>query len=223
MEMVTRLEKHRSNLLRRIATAAQKGETTAVMAHTNRLQRVERLISQLEEVDREVRALEDVETATSEPALPPQREGGQEQTEGSAWRSSGKERGARRRLEFLKNLPPRARPADPVTGAVFKAPKLRLRIGVAYAHEGDRVNKWFLGLHEAKFDHAVLLCESRDGRVRHFSLPKEFMAQHRHALSRKNSQLKFNVVKRGGGYFLLVRPGRHINLEEFRDNYYGLR
>jgi len=219
MELETKLGKERSALLRSIALAAQKGDVGTVMEKNRRLQNVERLIGQLREVQREVEALESGAFVAEAPAS-----GGQSDQvqEGSAWRSSGRERGARRRLEFIKSLPPTTRPEAPVTDAVITTPKVG-RVGVAYAHEGSRANRWFLGLHERKFDHGVLLCESNSGRVTHLSLPKEFIARFGLSLSRKNGQLKFNVMKRGGEFYLLVRPGRQINLEQFRDNYYGLR
>jgi hypothetical protein len=109
-----------------------------------------------------------------------------------------------------------------VSGAIFFAPKLRLRIGVAYAHEGGRTNRWFLGLEEGKFDHAVLLCESKSGRVTHLSLPREFIAKYGSSFPRKDGQLKINLVMRGGEFCLLLPPGRPINVEQFRDNFYGL-
>ena len=221
MDLETRLDRQRSALLRSIAEAARKGDARAVLEKNRRLQNVERLAGQLLEVQREVEAL-DTGGFGQERQAKEAIEKHNEVREGSPWRSTGKDRGTHRRLEFIKGLPPTSRPEGPVAGAVFTAPKVG-RVGVAYAHEGTRVNRWFLGLRERKFDHAVLLCEANSGRVTHFSLPKEFIDRYGTSLSRKNGQLKFNVMKQGGEFHLLVRPGRHVNLEQFRDNHYGLR
>ena len=192
----------------------------AVLALQKKLETLASLIRRQEEIDRTLALFE--RDVAAGPATPVST------TEGLAYdddRGSAKERGRRRREEFVRALSSRGVVLLPVKGALFRSPR-RTRVGVAYGREGrndDGFNdKWFLGLPERGFDQAVLLCEDRSGRVTHFSLTKEFTDEIREALSRKNGQVKFNVVRRGGEFFLHVPKREPVSIEPFRDNFSGL-
>lgn len=80
-------------------------------------------------------------------------------------------------------------------------------LGIAYAQEAEkRKNRWFLGLPEKKFQSAILLCESVDGKIDAICLPREFIAKFGGNFSEANGQVKFNIMRRGGQWYLKV-PG----------------
>jgi hypothetical protein len=133
---------------------------------------------------------------------------------------SAKERGRRNRDDFVGTLSSKGCSLAPLKGAIFRSPR-GLRVGVAFSREG-KPDKWFLGLPEDGFEHAVLLCEERSGRIIHFSLPKEFLEEHGNALSRRDGQVKFNVSRRREAFFLQVPRRGLVTIEPFRDNFSGL-
>ena len=113
-------------------------------------------------------------------------------------------------------------PLEPVKGQVFRTGH-GTRVGIAPASESNKYrDRWFLGLPENGFDHAVLLCYGCNGKLTHFSLPKEFIDKHSQTLSRKNGQLKFNVRRRGEEFLLLVPRRGPVSIEAYRDNFAGL-
>ncbi len=113
-------------------------------------------------------------------------------------------------------------PLEPVKGQVFRTER-GTRVGIAPASESNKYrDRWFLGLPENGFDHAVLLCYGCNGKLTHFLLPKEFIDKHSQTLSRKNGQLKFNVRRRGEEFLLLVPRRGSVSIEAYRDNFAGL-
>jgi hypothetical protein len=135
---------------------------------------------------------------------------------------SPRERGRRHRVDFVQALARMGVTLQPLKGAIFKSPR-GVRVGVAYAREDSRQkDKWFLGLPENKFEHAVLLCEDRSGKEIYFSLPKEFLHEHGKTLSKSGGQIKFNVARRIGEFFLDLPWRESVTIEAFRDNLSGL-
>jgi hypothetical protein len=109
-----------------------------------------------------------------------------------------------------------------IRGAYYESPS-GLRVGIAYAHEKEQNGKWFLGLDDGAFEHAVLLCESKNGDMVHLSLPREFVGKCGPLLAKVNKQRKFNVASYAGEYFLLVPGQGRVSLSPYLDNYKGLR
>jgi hypothetical protein len=88
-------------------------------------------------------------------------------------------------------------------------------LGIAYALEAEnRKNRWFLGLPINKFESAILLCESLDGKRDAICLPREFIAKHKEALSKANGQVKFNVMTREGEWYIKVPKIVRIKITE---------
>lgn len=86
-------------------------------------------------------------------------------------------------------------------------------IGIAYGQEFEnRKNRWFLGLPEKEVQSAILLCESLDGKLDAICLPLEFIAKYGQKFSRANGQVKFNVSRKGGKWFLKVPGIDHIEI-----------
>jgi len=215
MQTPKRLQEHQEALLRDIEAAAREGNAAAVLALQKKLETLASLIRRQQEIDRTLALFErDLAAGPETPVTT---------TEGLAFdddRGSAKERGRRRRDEFVRTLSSRGVVLHRVKGALFRSPR-GTRVGVGYGRESKN-DRWFVGLPEDGFDQAVLLCEDRSGRVIHFSLMKEFMDEYGDALSRKNGQVKFNVVRRGGEFFLHVPKRGPVTIEAFRDNFSGL-
>lgn len=219
MDIDARLQGQRDVLLRKIKAAAEKGDTRAVLANGQSLATVERLMAEFDALARNVESLE-ADMAVP-PSIPSTNESFLADAEPlSEARSTGRSRGEARRLEFVKTLPPGAQPVNITSAATFRA-RSGLRIGVAYAKE-RRTNRWFLGLQDRAFEHAILLCETNNGKVLHFSLGRHFLAKYQRALA-NNGQVKFNVSRRGGQFYLVVPRTGRVSIEPFRDNYDGLQ
>jgi hypothetical protein len=81
-----------------------------------------------------------------------------------------------------------------------------LTVGITYSSE-DRTKScpWFLNLLDGQFDEAVLLCEISKQMVQVIHLPKTFFDRYGKQMSHdKKGQVKFNVSKRNGRFFLQV-------------------
>jgi hypothetical protein len=214
MQSLARLLEHQGTLLRDIEVAAREGDAAAVLALQKKLETIASLIRRQDEIDRTLAAFERELAAVPDTPVTT--------TEGLVCDDnrevSAKERGRRRRDDFVRTLASRGVVLHRLKGAIFRSPR-GTRVGVAYNREKN--DKWFLGLPEDGFEHAVLLCEERSGRVIHFSLPKEFMDEHGDALNRTNGQIKFNVRRRGEFFLHLPKRG-YVTIEPFRDNFSGL-
>ena len=216
MQTLTRLLEHQGSLLREIQNAARKQDAAAVLALQKKLEMLASLIRQQDEINRSVATFERGLAAGSEAQSTTTEshtcDGGKE--------ISAKERGRRQRENFVHMLSSRGIALHRLKGAVFRSPR-GIRVGIAYARESQK-DKWFLGLAENQFEYAVLICEQRAGEVIHFSLPKEFMSEHGESLSRKDGQIKFNVFKRDGQFFLHLPRLGSASIEAFRDKFSGL-
>lgn len=221
MQTSKRLQEYQEALLREIEVAARKRDAGAVLALQKKLESLASLIRRQQEIDRTVAVFErdlaagpdTLVTTTEAPTYDDDRE------------VSAKERGRRHRDDFVRTLSSKGVVLHRLKGAVFRSPR-GTRVGVAYGREARNDegfnDRWFLGLPEGGFEQAVLLCEDRSGTVTHFSLTKAFMDDNGKTLSRKNGQVKFNVVRRGGDFFLHVPKRGPVTLEPFQDNFSGL-
>jgi hypothetical protein len=194
-------------LLLEIQAAAREGDTSAVLNSARKLETLENLITLAKKPSTPL---------TPCPPRPPATDGLSKEN-GAAL--SPKARGHHHRDNFVRMLQSRGVALQQVKGPIFRT-AAGTRVGIAYAHEGNARNKdrWFLGLPENQFDHAMLLCEPEHGELMFFSLPTEFMGQHGSGLSCRDGQVKFSVFRRSGECFLLVPRQGRVNIEPYRDN-----
>jgi hypothetical protein len=194
------LLQYRNDLFREIELAAKNKDSAAILNASRKLETLENLI------------------ALGERPSASQRELTNELPIGNGPEPSAKARGRYHRDTFVESARSRGIALEPVKGSIFKTPT-GTRVGIAYAHEGNRRNRdrWFLGLPENQFDQAVLLCEGAGSEVTFFSLPRDFMHQRGTGLSSKDGQVKFNVFRRGSDYCLLIPRQPAVSLEPFRD------
>jgi len=79
-----------------------------------------------------------------------------------------------------------------------------LTVGITYSSEDRRKTcPWFLNLQDGYFQEAVLLCEITPESVQVIHLPKSFFDRFARQMSRdRKGQVKFNVARRNGQFFL---------------------
>ena len=210
------LLEHQQEVLREIESAARRKDAARVMSHTTTLDRITRLIRKQEEIDSALIALKrggPIDPAAVE-------EEGTLHHDGPP-RESGKARGRKHRTELVRELSRAGVDLRPLSGAVLKTVS-GLRVGIAYSREGNK-DRWFLGLPEDGFDHAVLICEHLAGKVSRFFLGQDFIAKYGRALSRKDGQVKFNVLRRGGEFLLNVPRHGAVSIARSQDNFEGLK
>jgi hypothetical protein len=81
-----------------------------------------------------------------------------------------------------------------------------LTLGITYSSEDKRKTcPWFLNLQDGYFQEAVLLCEVTPESVQVVHLPESFFDHYARQMSRdRKGQVKFNVARRNGQFFLQV-------------------
>jgi hypothetical protein len=216
MDTLARLLTYQKSLFKEIGKAAGAGDARALLGLQGKLATTEKLIREEKEIVRQLEVLIDAPGAPSV-SIPPRRDSADD---GSS-SPSAREQGRRRRTQFLKEAESKGVVLQQVTGTIYQT-RDGTRVGIASATEGKNGDRWFLDLREGEFDHAVLLCEPLDGELTHFSLPKKFMDEFGHHFSRAGDRIKFNVHKRGGAYMLLVPRKGPVNIDAYRDNFFGL-
>jgi hypothetical protein len=108
-----------------------------------------------------------------------------------------------------------------VDGTIYRsASGASIGIAVATEREPDR---WFLGLSQNRFSHAVLLCQPDRGDVIEICLPAAFFERYGRLMSISNGQMKFNVVRRGNSYVVRVPFTDEVSVSEYICDYSVLR
>ncbi len=90
--------------------------------------------------------------------------------------------------------------------------------GIAMASEDKRGNKWWLGLPDAHFSSAVLLCQDGNAMLE-FILPASSLTAIWPNLSRSAGQVKFNVKRENLNYALMVPGQEPFDITRFLGNY----
>ncbi len=204
------LLKLKDNSLKTITSAASSGDSRQVLEETARLSRIEVLIERQEALDKEVQAL-----TTKTPQSDSRMSSPPERVSRSLDKDSPRKRGDKRRSEFIKVCDSKGFKLTPIKGALFQNARAET-IGIAYASE-RKENGWFLGLPSQEFNHAVLLCENKNGKVFAICLPHEFFQKHEDYLSKSKGQTKFNVRLRTGHYFLTIPVIGSVQVDEYVD------
>lgn len=105
-----------------------------------------------------------------------------------------------------------------IHGVIYQAPS-GAKVGLAFSTEG-KPGRWFCGLPEGAFDQALLLCEAQcGGEIIALSLGKEFLTKYGGSLSRSSNQVKFNVVRQGSSFVVVVPNVGRVNVDACRNNY----
>jgi len=213
------LQKEENRILSIILKAASEGKTELVLAESEKLKKVELLLSRHRQI------ILDLEELVSEKASLPVSANYVEQAKPkkvdisrSARLASSRELGAKIRKEFLRKLEAEGVHVQLIKGQTIYRTKSGKRVGIAVATE-RQPNRWFLGLPVAGFDHAVLLCQRENGEVIEVPLPDKFFAKYGQAMSQSKGQLKFNIVQRGSGQLVQVPGTDGISGTSFASDY----
>lgn len=218
MDVMTQLLDEKTAVLRRIAEAAQRGDSQDVLARGERLEKLESLIRRYENLVRDISSLGAEDSRPKLVSILPEdrvSENGRERK--SLESASGKRVGKAIRSAFLKELSEKGIQLRQIKGTIYET-QTGKRVGIAVATE-RKPDRWFLGLPVGGFDHAILLCERETGDTAEFWLPKSFFEDYGKSMSQSGDQLKFNIARRGSGYVVLVPGTTGVNTSTFRKDY----
>lgn len=221
MEALEKLEREKAQILTRISEAALRGEAEDVLRESVRLEQVESLIHRYTGLVQEIDNLSHAEEAKNT-ALPDRAViGTYEITSRKSIPKNGKEHGRAIRDSFIRKLLDSGINLQPVKGVIYKTSS-GSRLGIAFATE-RQPDRWFLGLTKGAFDHAVLLCHSETLGTQDICLPRDFFAKYGDRMSASNGQIKFNVVRKGRTFSILVPGTGGVSTSEFLGKYSLLR
>jgi hypothetical protein len=223
MDTAAALRQEKTILLDQIAQAAQKGKSDIVLAASEKLGRVESLISRHEQLILEITELhgKKVDAITMEAPKGNQRrpmDNASLHLDAKAPREYGREI----REAFLERLTKGGIHLQQAKGVTIYRTKSGQRVGIAVATE-RQPDRWFLGLPVGGFDHAILLCQRDKGDIIEIQLPKTFFEQYGSRMSRSKGQVKFNIARRGTGYVIKVPRTEGVSVSEFSSDYSFLR
>lgn len=206
MDALADLQSEKKTILSIISKAASEGKSELVLSESEKLEKVEHLISRHSQIILELEALRSGKSST--PALvnttnqvTPKKVGELR----SSRLASSRELGNKIRKEFLRKLEGENIRLQLIKGKTIYLTKSGKRVGIAVATE-RQPNRWFLGLPVDGFDHAVLLCQRKNGEVIEVALPEKFFRKYGQNISQSKGQLKFNIVERGSSLLVQV-PG----------------
>jgi hypothetical protein len=205
MDAREQLTNEKAALLKQIAEFAQKGNSQEVLIITERLKRVEFL---LDKYERLIQEITDFKNVHGEIDKAEDIKGFEEQT--------GRGYGKIIRMEVLRKLSKQGIQLENFKGSIYKT-KSGYKVGIAVATEKN--GRWFLGLPVHGFDHAVMLCKCDNDVVVEIYLPKEFFDEYRDKMSQSAGQMKFNIVRRGNGYTILVPGTNGVNVTNYVGDY----
>ncbi len=134
---------------------------------------------------------------------------------------SAKAIGKMQREELIKKLKGMGITLIQDRGAICKTQDGNI-VGIAYATE-RQPDKWFLGLPDREYYSFILLCEDKKKEIKPFVFSNDFFKKHKNHFSKKNGQLKFNLVKRGEVYQIGIPGIEKININNFLNNYEPLK
>jgi hypothetical protein len=217
MDVKAQLMHKKAILLKQIAGSAQRGASQEVLAAGERLNRIESLIERYETLLRDVSNLE-IENPKTEP-LQNNREAAKLVNHSDV--SPGRGIGRTMRIDFLKKISDEGICLEHVRSSIYKTQSGH-KVGIAVATE-RKPDRWFLGLPIKSFDHAILLCKRENRDTIEICLPMSFFDEHGGKMSQSGGQMKFNVVRRGSGYSILVPRTDGVNVSKFVGDYRQLK
>ena len=218
MDAKKQLLHERTNLLNQIAQFAQRGESREVLAAGEKLNRVELLIERYEKLLRDISELDTDSKQNTQPNSGDSRINNSMKPNVAA---AGRGIGKTIRLDFLQKASEAGIYLENIRGSIYQA-KSGHKVGIAVATERNP-DRWFLGLPSKGFDAAVLLCKPDSGDVIEICLPKTFFYEYGDKMSKSSGQMKFNIVRRGSGFVILVPGTDGISVSKFLRDYSALK
>ena len=223
MNVYADLQKEKNKLLSSISLAAREGKAELVLSESGKLEKVELLINRHKQI-----ILELEELRISKTILPSLSNLTKQETPKIGIESrlstivTARELGVKIRKEFIGKLEGKGIQLQLIRGKTIYRTKAGERVGIAVATE-RQPNRWFLGLPVKGFDHAVLLCQRKNGEVVDVPLSEKFFAKYGQDMSQSKGQLKFNIVRRNSRLLVLVPGTDGINGTSFSSDYNFLK
>ena len=199
MDPKKQLMQEKTKLLNGIAEFAQRGESHEVLAAGERLNKIETLIERYEKL---IHDISDLNTDQPQETLVDSRNKSRKNLTSQNIFAAGRGVGKTIRMDFLQKASEKGLYLENIRGSIYQAQSGR-KVGIAVATE-RKPDRWFLGLPLKGFDEAVLLCKPNSGDTIEILLSKIFFDEYGEKMSESSGQMKFNVVRRGNGYIILV-------------------
>ena len=219
MDALADLQNEKNSILSSISKAASEGETELVLSESEKLEKIKNLINRHSQI------ISELEELKGNRAIPPSaanniNQGAPKKVDvsRSTRLASSRELGVKIRSEFLKKLEVEGVHLQLIKGKTIFLTNSGKRVGIAVATE-RQPNRWFLGLPDGGFEHAVLLCQREKGEIIEIPLPEKFFMKYGQAMSRSKGQLKFNIVHRGSGLLVQVPGTNGISGTSFASDY----
>lgn len=217
MDALVELEFEKNKILSAISKAAVEGKTDLVLMESEKLEKIENLISRHGQI---VLELEGLRSGKLEMSQQEKRHvinvlAGESRSRQIA---SSRQLGEKIRDEFLRKREAEGVQLQLIKGKTIFRARSGKRVGIAVATE-RQPNRWFLGLPVGGFDHAILLCHRENGEVVDIPLPEKFFEKYGREMSESKGQLKFNVVDRGSELLVQVPGTDGINGRFFASDY----
>jgi hypothetical protein len=221
MNALEQLKKEKGQMLSKISKAALEGNAESVLKDCAKLEQVESLIRRYTGLVNEIESLSNQKEIANLPRLSENVINQNSISRGEAKPKNGREFGRIIRETFLEKLHSSGIELQHVKGVVYKNSRGN-RIGIAAATE-QRPDRWFLGLTKGSFDIAVLLCQSEILGDIEICIPKEFFEKYSKLMSISGEQIKFNIVRKGKTFNILVPGTGGVSVSEFLGGYSILR
>lgn len=217
MNVLVELENEKKNILSNISKAASEGNAELVLRESEKLEKIENLISRHSQIISELENLKSGETKMLKHAKPISTNMVADESRSKQMVSS-RALGNKIRNVFLSKRETEGIHLQLVKNKTIYCTKSGKRVGLAVATE-RQPNRWFLGLPVGEFDHAVLLCQRENGEVIDIPLPEKFFETHGREMSVSKGQVKFNVVNRSGKVLVQVPGTDGVNGKSFASDY----
>lgn len=211
------LMREKTALLKQIADSAQRGASQEVLAAGERLNRIEMLVERYDKLLQDISdlgtgkiktgTLQDIRTSSKT----------MKRSDMVAGRGIGKTI----RMDFLKKVSLDGIHLGHIRSSIYESKSGR-KVGIAVATE-RKPDRWFLGLPVESFEHAVLLCKPENRDTIEICLPKTFFDEYGEKMSQSGGQMKFNIVRRGNGYSILVPGTDGVSVSKFVGDYAHLK
>lgn len=224
MELSARLEGLSGRVMQKIGEAAERHDVPRIgvlSALADRIEEDRRLLEALRE--RADRYENDLSSTPTPATLAPSRASAADNSSRPRARDSKRGEGKDARARFVDSLRRSGIRLAPLAGKVYRTEGGK-KLGIPFANELEgKPDRWFLGLKDGNYDVVAFLCNRRDGDTLEFVLPDELLRPIWSSLSRHAGEVKFNVVRDGNNYYLLVPPQRRESMTQFLRNYAALK
>jgi hypothetical protein len=204
MELNAKLSDLKKRIMKKIAEAATKHDTQSITAYSgiaNRIEQDEHALAMLG------KRVNDYETVLNHP-MPTSHQQKIEiiETTTDLKRIKGREGGLNGRKRFVGAGPNRGYQLTHLGKSIYRTARGK-KVGLTFANENDqKPGAWWLGTPDSKYDIVVLLCQQDDGEALEFIIAQQDLEKFWGLLSRSAGQVKFNIVRDGANYYLLI-PG----------------